>query len=206
MNKIFIEAKDKRTSEYHFLKAILNLFFPDKEVDFIYMDGIGNLFNETNVNQMLQSQIDGNQVLVLADADTKAKGYGYKKRKEEIDSGMLIHGVSFSCFIYPDNQSDGDIETLMEFAARRDLHPVFFDCFEDYEKCVSGVKDSNGQAIYNVPNLKGKLHTYMSAQKLSSRLRNRLGSGDWLFDNRNYWNLDVVALRPLKDFLTENLK
>ena len=29
MNKIFIEAKDKRTSEYHFLKAILNLFFPD---------------------------------------------------------------------------------------------------------------------------------------------------------------------------------
>ena len=52
----------------------------------------------------------------------------------------------------------------MEFAARRDLHPVFFDCFEDYEKCVSGVKDSNGQAIYNVPNLKGKLHTYMSAQ------------------------------------------
>ena len=187
MNKIF-----KRTSEYHFLKAILNLFFPDKEVDFIYMDGIGNLFNETNVNQMLQSQIDGNQVLVLADADTKAKGYGYKKRKEEIDSGMLIHGVSFSCFIYPDNQSDGDIETLMEFAARRDLHPVFFDCFE--------------QAIYNVPNLKGKLHTYMSAQKLSGRLRNRLGSGDWLFDNRNYWNLDVVALRPLKDFLTENLK
>ena len=109
-------------------------------------------------------------------------------------------------FIYPDNQSDGDIETLMEFAARRDLHPVFFDCFEDYEKCVSGVKDSNGQAIYNVPNLKGKLHTYMSAQKLSGRLRNRLGSGDWLFDDRNYWNLDVVALRPLKDFLTENLK
>ena len=46
----------------------------------------------------------------------------------------------------------------------------------------------------------------MSAQKLSGRLRNRLGSGDWLFDDRNYWNLDVVALRPLKDFLTENLK
>ena len=44
MNKIFIEAKDKRTSEYYFLKTILNQFFPDKEVDFIPMNGIGNLF------------------------------------------------------------------------------------------------------------------------------------------------------------------
>ena len=94
----------------------------------------------------------------------------------------------------------------MEFAARRDLHPVFFDCFEDYEKCVSGVKDANGQTLYNVPNLKGKLHTYINAQKLSGRSRNKLGSGDWLFDNNDYWDLYVVALQPLKDFMAMNLK
>ena len=56
----------------------------------------------------------------------------------------------------------------MEAIARRDLHPVFFDCFEDYERCVSGVKDEHGQPLYNTPNLKGKLHTYMNAQKLSN--------------------------------------
>lgn len=94
----------------------------------------------------------------------------------------------------------------MESAARRDLHKVFFDCFEDYEKCVSGVKDKLGQPLYNTPNLKGKLHTYMNAQKLSNKLRRRLGSGDWLFSKTDYWDLHADALRPLIDFLSANLK
>lgn len=94
----------------------------------------------------------------------------------------------------------------MEKAVRRDLHTAFFDCFEDYEKCVSGIKDKNGVSRYNVPNLKGKLHTYMTAQKLSRKLRDKLGSGDWLFDESDYWNLDVDALQPLKDFLAAHLK
>ena len=46
----------------------------------------------------------------------------------------------------------------------------------------------------------------MSAQKLSRKLSNRFGSGDWLFDNKDYWDLDVETLQPLKDFLVEYLK
>lgn len=170
------------------------------------MDGIGNLFKEAIVNQISLAQESGEQVIVLADADTITKGYGYAKRKAEIDNGMAAHALSFSYFLYPDNQNDGDVEVLMEKAARHDLHSKFFDCFEDYEKCVSGVKDESGEQKYNVPDLKGKLHTYMSAQKLPGKLRNRFGSGDWLFDNKDYWNLDVEALQPLKDFFTTNLK
>ena len=82
----------------------------------------------------------------------------------------------------------------------------FFDCFEDYERCVSSVKDSNGRQFYNVPNLKGKLHTYMSAQRLNSKQRSRLGSGDWLFDDSRFWNLNIVELQPLKDYFRANLK
>lgn len=116
----------------------------------------------------------------------------------------LKHSVPY--FIYPNNKDDGDVETLMESAARRDLHQVFFDCFEDYEKCVSGVKYQYGQPLYNTPNLKGKLHTYMNAQKLNNKLRRKLGTGNWLFDNTNYWDLKTFALQPLKDFLAINLK
>ncbi|MDO4171384.1 MAG: hypothetical protein Q4D28_01585 [Prevotellaceae bacterium] len=206
MTKIFIEAKNNKTSEYHFLQTILNLFFPEKEVEFIFMNGIGNLYNETICNQIGLAQEVGEQVVVIADADTAVKGFGYSRRKEEIDKGMVAHSLSFPYFLYPNNQDDGDVEELMEKAARRDLHSAFFDCFEDYEKCVSGVKDESGESKYNVPNLKGKLHTYMSAQKLSRRLCNRFGSGDWLFDNKDYWNLDVDALQPLKDFFSTNLK
>ena len=206
MTKIFIEAKSNKTSEYHFLQAVISKFFPAIEVEFIFMDGIGNLYNETNLNQIKLAQETDEQVIVFADADTVAKGYGYVKRKKEIDNGIATNAVAFPYFIYPNNQDDGDIEILMEAAARNDLHPVFFDCFNDYEICVSSVKDESGIPRYNVPSLKNKLHTYMAAQKLSRKYRDRLGKGDWLFENKDYWDLDIAALKPLKDFLAANLK
>lgn len=206
MTKIFIEAEDKTTPEYNFLKAFTDLHFPTIDADFICIGGIGNLFNETNKNQISQAQEIGEQVLILIDADTVTKGYGFKKRKADIDRDMQTLKLSVPYFIYPNNNDDGDVETLMESAARRDLHQVFFDCFEDYEKCVSSVKDKSGQPLYNTPNLKGKLHTYMNAQKLSNKLRRKLGAGDWLFDNTDYWDLNAIALQPLKDFLAINLK
>lgn len=206
MNKIFIEARNKTTPEYYFLKALIDLHFPTKDIEFICIGGIGNLFNETNINQICQAQEVGDQVLIFIDADTVAKGYGFVKRRADMDNEMQARKIFFPYFIYPNNQDDGDVETLMEAVARRDLHPVFFDCFEDYEKCVSGVKDENGQPLYNTPNLKGKLHTYMSAQKLSNKLRRKLGAGDWLFSNTDYWDLNAIALQPLKEFLSTNLK
>lgn len=205
MTKIFIEAEDRTTPEYNFLKAFVDTHFPASDVLFICIGGIGNLFNETNVNQISQAQAEGEQVLILIDADTTAKGYGFAKRKADIESDMQRLNISVPYFIYPNNNDDGEVETLMESAARRDLHQVFFDCFEDYEKCVSGVKDKSGQPLYNTPNRKGKLHTYINAQKLSSKLRRKLGAGDWLFGNSAYWDLNAVALQPLKEFLAAHL-
>lgn len=206
MTRIFIEAKNDKTPEHYFLKTIIATFFPGIEVKFIFMDGIGNLYNETIVNQINLAQENGEQIIVLADADTTAKGYGYAKRQKEINDGMAAHALSFPYFLYPNNRDDGDVEVLMENAARRDLHSTFFDCFEDYEKCVSGMKNESGEPRYNVPNLKGKLHTYMAAQKLPRKLCKRFGSGDWLFDNKDYWNLEADALQPLKKFFAMYLK
>ena len=213
MNKIFIEAKDKRTSEYYFLKTILSQFFPDKEVDFIPMNGIGNLFHEAILNQMSLAQESGEQVIVFADADTVAKGYGYVKRKKEIDNGIATNAVAFPYFIYPNNQDDGDVEVLMEAAALYAPNKVFFDCYTDYETCLKGVKDGNGESIYNVPSLKGKVYAYAAAQTIYDTqqrqripLIKKMGCGDWFFNDKSYWNLDVDALQPLKEFLAINLK
>ncbi len=206
MTKIFIEAKSKDTSECHFLQTIINIIFPKMNVEFIPMNGIGNLFKEAILNQIKIAQENGEQVIVFADADTITKKYGYIKRKNEIDNGMKANAVSFDYFLYPNNQDDGDIEILMEAATRKDLHPIFFDCFNDYETCVSSAKDESGVSKYNVPSLKNKLHTYMAAQKLTRKYRDRLGKGDWLFENKDYWDLDIDALKPLKEFLAINLK
>lgn len=206
MNNIFIEAKHEETAEYFFLKAILKKFFPEKEVKFLFMDGIGNLFKESILNQISQAQLINDSVLVFADADTEIKGWGFEKRRESIETGMHNADVVFPYFLYPNNHDDGDVEELMEATALHDTHKVFFDCFEDYEKCIKGVKDEEGTSVYNSPNLKGKLHTYISAQKLNKKCRDRLGAGDWLFDRPEYWDLDIADLQALKDFLAENLK
>lgn len=207
MNKIFIEAKSNKTPEYHFIRTILDLYFKNYRVDIIPMDGVDNLFNESIRNQISLTQREGDVALIVVDADTSAKKWGYAKRKAYIEAQFNKYGLLCPCFIYPDNCGDGDVEVLMEQAARRDIHGLFFDCFEDYEKCVSGKKDEKtGLPVYITPNRKGKLHTYINAQPLNSQQRRNLGAGNRLFDNQQYWDLTVPALNPLKNFFATYLR
>jgi len=206
MNKIFIEAKHDKTSEYNFLKTILAQYFPDKDVCFIFMNGVGNLFGESIQNQIRQSQDEGDNVLVILDADFPDKGWGYAKRKKDVMENMQLNQISFPFFLYPDNQNDGDVETLMESLACKDTHKEWWGCFTDYEMCVKGIKGSEGKLMYNVPNRKAKLHTYISSQRLSNKQRDKIGQGHWLFDDKAYWDLNKDDLKPLLDFFRENLK
>ena len=206
MNKIFIEAESKKTSEYYFLEAIIRKFFPAIKVQFIFMKGVDNLFNQPILNEIKKAKIEGNQILVLVDADSEEKKWGYKRRKDWIEGGMKEHDVSFPYFIYPNNQNDGLVETLMEAAALYASNKVFFDCYTDYETCLKNSK-------YNIPSLKGKVYAYAEAQTIYDiqkgeriPLINKINSGDWLFDNPDYWNLDVENLQPLKDFFKQYLK
>ena len=206
MNKIFIEAESKKTSEYYFLEAIIRKFFPAIEVQFIFMKGVDNLFNQPILNEIKKAKIEGSQILVLVDADSEEKKWGYKRRKDWIEEGMKEHDVSFPYFIYPNNQNDGLVETLMEAVALYAPNKVFFDCYTDYETCLKNSK-------YNIPSLKGKVYAYAEAQTIYDiqkgeriPLINKINSGDWLFDNPDYWNLDVENLQPLKDFFKQYLK
>lgn len=206
MNKIFIEAESKKTSEYYFLEAIIRKFFPAIEVQFIFMKGVDNLFNQPILNEIKKSKIEGSRILVLVDADSEEKKWGYKRRKDWIEEGMKEHDVSFPYFIYPNNQNDGLVEMLMEAAALYAPNKVFFDCYTDYETCLKNSK-------YNIPSLKGKVYAYAEAQTIYDiqkgeriPLINKINSGDWLFDNPDYWNLDVENLQPLKDFFKQYLK
>lgn len=206
MNKIFIEAESKKTSEYYFLEAIIRKFFPAIKVQFIFMKGVDNLFNQPILNEIKKAKIEGSQILVLVDADSEEKKWGYKRRKDWIEGGMKEHDVSFPYFIYPNNQNDGLVETLMEAAALYAPNKVFFDCYTDYETCLKNSK-------YNIPSLKGKVYAYAEAQTIYDiqkgeriPLINKINSGDWLFDNPDYWNLDVENLQPLKDFFKQYLK
>lgn len=205
MNRIFIEAEKEDTPECHFLKALISKKFPEAEVEYVPMRGVDNLFNESILNQMRLAADEGDSVMVLLDADTVAKGWGFAKRQKDVTDKMKSHDVSFPFFLYPNNCDDGDVEVLMESIARTDLHQGWWGCFNDYEVCVGGMHDANGEPKYNIPNRKAKLYTYINSQQLSRKYRDKLGSGNWLFHDKQYWDLDSSNLNPLLDFLNAHI-
>ncbi len=204
MNKIFLESKHENTAECFFVKTLIKTFIPSFIVEYVCMDGVANLFSETIINQINQAMDEGDNVVVLCDADCVEKGWGYQSRMKDIKEKMMVYDISFPVFLFPNNHDDGDVEVLMERLARKDLHKMWWDCFDDYEKCIGGIRDVNGEFRYHLPNRKAKLHTFVSSQRLNNKCRKSLGGGDWLFDNKNYWDLTKQEVLPLLDFLKEN--
>ena len=207
MVNIFLEAKSEKTPESCFMKALINQHFPhaiaNQDFKMIYVDGKDNL--PKVVPQLLTNTADGGSNLVIFDADTPENGGGFTLRQQDLLTQKAQLNVSFDLFLYPVNGDDGDVEVLMERIARKDKHARFFSCFQKYEECILHDKDASGKPRYKMPNRKGKLHTYINAMPLNNRQSRNLGSGQWLFDNPDYWDLNSNALQPLISFLSNYL-
>lgn len=198
MTGIYLETGHKNTSEHVFISTLMKQlgFSAGLHYEIVNVGGKDNLPNA--LNSMLARQLQGDKNIIIFDADSAANGGGYQTRLDSINAVLDAKKIEANIFLFPDNSSDGDFETLLERIARKDLHKVFFDCFGDFECCV--------QPGYLAPNRKGKLHTYVNAQRwLSTAERNGLGKGQWLFENDKLWNLQSEALKPLKAFINENI-
>ena len=188
---IFIEAKSGKTPEFVFVNALLTHWqLPDFDITCVGgKDNLGNV-----ANKLMEYQLVGEKNILLFDADSPASGGGYCVRHTELQNKLQQLGISADIFLWPNNHDDGEVETLLESIAQRELHHLFFDCFEDYERCVG--------TTYNAPDSKGKLYTYMTAQKgLNKKQRDNL-SYDWLFGDTRFWDIDSPNLAPLKQFLS----
>lgn len=198
MIRIYLETEKPATPERVFVNTILcHLKVDMNEFEIICVGGKDNLRNV--INKMKETVIqDHGCNLVIFDADGIENGGGFEKRKSEIETLLASSGVNADLFLWPNNKDDGDFETLVEKLIRQDLHKQFLYCFHDYEACLG--------KEYLSPNRKGKLHTFVSAQKgLSKKQRDGLGKGEWMFDNPNLWNLNSQELESLKDFLNKYL-
>lgn len=196
MINIYIEAKDLKTPEAKFVETLLRLIGANPDLYRIVPLG-GKDTLEVSKNQFLQNSFEGGVNLIIFDADTPSNNGGYAKRKAQLLAKITQLDIKAELFLWPDDNRDGDVETLLDDIARHDIHSGFFDCFNDYECCLG----SN----YEHPNRKGKLYTYITSMPLSKRQRDSIGSGNWLFENTDYWNLNAPALEPIKSFLRQFL-
>lgn len=195
MTKIFLETGKNTTSEYVFVHTVAKRLGLNVSLECV--NGKDNLKNI--VNQLKDNTISGGKNLIVFDADSPQNGGGFNVRQSEIQSFLQKEGIDAQVFLFPDNSSDGDFETLLLQLARKDINQQFFDCFSDYEKCLG--------SAYFAPDLKAKVYTYVSSQKsLTKAQRDNIGKGEWQFLNPNIWDLDSDALRPLIDFLKLNVQ
>lgn len=207
MVKIFLETQNDRTPEYWFFKTLLvRLGIKSDAYDIVPVGGKDKLFNATNTNLMVVNTLEEGRNVVIFDADTEDNCGGYRARSSEILSERDRMGVDFDLFLMPDNSEDGDFETVIDAIARKDLHKDFFDCFTGYEMCIAGHLGADGTPKYETPNQKAKLYAYITSMRMSNTKRNKAKSGNWLFDNSEYWDIDSPTLEPLKSFLLSCFK
>lgn len=209
MVKIFIEGESKKVPESAFLHAILdNMGISEENYEFMHTGGYTNLLNDslTNIELMRANTDAGGKNIVVFDADSEANNGGFLKRQEELLRGRDELSLDFDLFLWPDNQSDGDVEVLMERIARKDLYPEFFECFGKFENCISQRKKEGGAPFYTTPNRKGKLHTYFNSLPISNTKKKKFGSGEWRWSDPEIWDLNSESLVPLKEFLSKFLQ
>lgn len=97
-------------------------------------------------------------------------------------------------FLFPNNQSDGDIETLMEsMIVPTQGHSDFINvCWHNFERCVS----AHG---FNPTTRKSKMNEYTAAFDSLAWENNGINR---CFARPNLWDWNVSSLIPLFDFVS----
>lgn len=198
---IFVEGHDS-----NFIEKYLNHILPDvdkKSYNIISTGGCTNIHGFEN-DFKENTNIDKGTNLVIFDADDESKDFGgIDARRKYLEDEKAKLGIEFEYFLFPNNESDGDYECLLEQIIHS-KHKCLFTCFEGYQTCIDRRKDGSGNNIYNAPIRKTKIYAYVDSIKKSKTEEKRFKNnkkGDYLFDNPELWNLDNEYLVPLRDFL-----
>ena len=173
---IVIEGNEDENFLKSYIKA---LGYPDESFRFLSIKGKDKLeASESIIEDALNR---GSKVLIIFDADLD-----YQKSRASIEN--TLKGLGVSIFLFPDDNSSGTLESLLEEIINSE-HERIFKCFEEYKQCISECMSE-----YELPSKKAKIYAYKQV----------LGILEDPFDPR-YWDFESTALEPLKSFLEQNL-
>ncbi len=172
----------KNYIEYLFNASIANW---GNNRTYFLLQGYGDIKNK--INQLKQSIVDEKVNLVFIDADKD-----FVSRKKFLEDFILQSKVDFRFFIFPNDNSPGEIEHLIyDIASKQDVKK----CFSHYEKCIEE------QGLY-IPDIKGKLYAYRESLTPPDRRKDSLNSK--IIDYKSdAFNLDSNELTPIKKFLED---
>ncbi|WQT62709.1 hypothetical protein E5D94_01825 [Helicobacter pylori] len=190
--------------------------FDQAHFDIIHVESKNNLFSDGFCEEIENILKNNNprykQVCIVFDADIKKENQesdaGFDNKLKHIRKKFKEKGIDFpkeQIFLFPNNQDDGDLETLLLEIAK---HDEFLKCFEGYLECIKNKE--HYKPIKNIR--KNMLYAYLEALGLENLTKTNID----VFDSKGkikekhkeeYEKLKEVidfnskSLIPLKDFL-----
>ncbi|MCQ2724979.1 hypothetical protein JT049_04640 [Helicobacter pylori] len=201
---IYTEGK----SDKNFLSWCLNVWKNEDHFDIIYVEGKNKLFSDEfckRIENILNNKDQAyKQVCIIFDADKKEsqeKGAGFDNKLKYIREEFKEKGIDFpreQIFLFPNNQDDGDLETLLSEIAN---HKEFINCFESYLDCIK--KKEHYKPIKNIR--KSMWYAYLEVLGLED-----LYTKKNIFDNtggkvKNEYEEDYEKLKKAIEFESELL-
>lgn len=182
--KIYVEGVTDVNFIRKYLKYLRDLDFGKNDIiDVKGKDALVYKVEDLNQNS---DQLGGIN-LVIFDADDD-----FDLRKKQWDDFKRKHSVKFDLFLFPDNSSNGELEDLLcKLMIAKHSVPIF-SCFDNFNECLM----SNS---YEPSNIKGRVYAYVDALTKDENIT------PYDFLNSEIWDLDNVALNPLKEFLRKYL-
>ncbi|MGL2774207.1 DUF3226 domain-containing protein [Helicobacter pylori] len=212
---IYTEGK----SDKNFLSWCLDVWknedhFDQAHFDIIYVEGKDKLFSDEfckRIENILKNKNqEYRQVCIIFDADIKKENQesdaGFDNKLKHIREKFKEKGIDFpkeQIFLFPNNQDDGDLETLLLEIAK---HDEFLKCFEGYLECIKSKE--HYKPIKNIR--KSKWYAYLEALGLENLTKIDIFDNESKIKNKheeNYRKLkemvdfNLESLIPLKIFL-----
>ncbi|MBH0240282.1 DUF3226 domain-containing protein [Helicobacter pylori] len=213
-------------SDKNFLSWCLDVWEYQAHFDIIHVEGKDQLFSDglcKNIKSILNNEDHRyKQVCIIFDADIKEESQesdaGFNNKLKHIREKFKEKGIDFpkeQIFLFPNNQDDGDLETLLLKIAK---HDEFLKCFEGYLECIKSKE--HYKPIKNIR--KNMLYAYLELFELEKFFQykwdtnNKKNEEKIIIDDKGkikeehkeeYEKLKEVidfnsnSLIPLKDFL-----
>lgn len=176
-------------------------------IDIQSLVGKDTILNEKQAVETLKDQFSFNRNqgklnIVFLDADDNIE-----ERFKEVDQSKSFMDENFPAFLLPNNESIGDLETLLENIANP-INEAIFECWNNYENCLEGKENpANPGKTFTLPARKTKIYAYLEALLGSSKKQKELiKEPNRDYTNPKHWDLNHEYLEPLKTFLNQHLK
>lgn len=150
--------------------------------------------------QLVRFYEQGYKLLVVYDTDDETKNYGgITNRSAYLENIKKNFKIDFSYFLFPNNNDDGNLETLLLQIVNKKKYQQAYTCYKKYADCV-----------LEIGGLENSLELLEPKHRIFSFIRTYHGVDKAKEENRDYrndfWDFNHTAIAGLLTFFKDFIK